>query len=115
MDELKTMFDLLGTGQKKDFWQLDQNDELNPERAAWVLVFGCPNGAGAYLQALFDVDRSLIGAEVINTDGDPCSCEWCVPSKKRPRPKLCKKHPEYQAKRAPRAGCRECLRAWRER
>ena len=33
----------------------------------------------------------------------------------RPRPKLCPKHPEYQAKRKPTADCPACRRAYRNR
>ena len=86
-NDVKKLYELLQKSENHhlDVWSLIPDSELNPEEASWVLSFGCPNGNGAYLQVLFDEKERILESKVINPDGDPCSCEWCQPPKKKPK------------------------------
>lgn len=54
-------------------WKLDASEEADR-----CLVFGCPNGEGAYLQALFDPKGNLLEAKIIEGhNGESCGCKFC--------------------------------------
>ena len=60
-------------------WDIDpsMNNEDDHPDAVHVLVFGCPDGNGAYLQAEFDSRGKLLIANIINPGGYPCDCKHC--------------------------------------
>lgn len=73
-------------GQEKDVpmsdWSLDPRFVDEPGDAH-VLVFGCPDSNGAYLQATFDEEGRMLRATIVNTGGEPCNCKFCKPKKSR--------------------------------
>ncbi len=72
MTDLQTLRKLFrGRGVPTDDW------ELRDDEAAHVLSFGCPDGHGSYLQALFDKRGKAIKVEIIDGAGDRCECKFC--------------------------------------
>lgn len=62
-------------------WEIDPDltDEEGDPNATHVLVFGCPNGNGSYLEAEFDYRGNILQAKIIGPTGYPCKCEHCDP------------------------------------
>lgn len=80
MSDLTSLVRILAKAQNvpQSSWSLIPPDD----GAETVLVFGCPDGNGSYLQALFDGKGTLVRADIVDGKGDVCGCKWCSPRKR---------------------------------
>ena len=60
-------------GEKDDYGKITSH----------VLVAGCPNGVGGYLQVLFNKEGNLVSLGVCDNTGYRCRCHYCNPQKKK--------------------------------
>lgn len=81
MSDLAVLVRLLAKEKRvpQSYWDLAFDPE-DPE-AHSVLVFGCPDGNGPYLQVVFGAEKDIIRAQVIDGQGRTCGCKYCSPPK----------------------------------
>lgn len=76
MSDLTTLRRILGKVARAPMsdWKLRDSD--HPDECH-VIVLGCPDGQGAYLQVTFDYRGAAIDAEIIDANGETCRCKYC--------------------------------------
>ena len=73
MSDLKKLCKVFSKQRQTPWSDWDLRDDPDADH---VLVFGCPDGVGSYLQVLFN-DEKMVRAEIIGPNGDPCDCFYC--------------------------------------
>jgi hypothetical protein len=77
MTDLQTLRKLLKKDKDANWGDWPVAPDKDCPKAEHVLAFGCPDGQGAYLQALFDKKGKMLEIKILNPGGEECDCKWC--------------------------------------